>query len=258
MRVCAIVLSLLLPCTGFAAPQTSQPKFILEDGTPIKLVLAQSISSADEHVGNLISLAVAEDVTVDNIVVIPKGALAWGTVRKVESKRRMGRAGKLEVTIDKVRLADGERAPLTDTQDSSGGGTQKWMVPAMVATGAFAWPAAPIFLLMRGKDVTIPQGTHVLAFMKGDSVLDPANFTPEALATPTFAGFAPKPAASPTASPAATAADPPVSVPSTAPAGPIVPAPTAASSAATAAAAPSPASASTASSSNDANKQPQP
>ncbi|MGD0842467.1 MAG: hypothetical protein ABSA32_15055 [Candidatus Acidiferrales bacterium] len=245
MRVCAIFLSLLLPCTGFAAPQTSQPKFILEDGTPIKLVLAQTISSADEHVGNLISLAVAEDVTVDNIVVIPKGALAWGTVRKVESKRRMGRAGKLELTIDKVRLADGERAPLTDTQDSSGGSTQKWMVPAMVATGAFAWPAAPIFLLMRGKDVTIPQGTHVLAFMKGDSVLDPANFTPEALAPPTFAAFAPKPAAAPPAAPAVPPAAP-ASVPSTAPAGPIVPAPTAASSAAAA------------TSSNDANKQPQP
>jgi len=213
MRVSAIFLLvwLLLSSANFAAPQQSTPaNFVLEDGTPVNLVLSQTISSADEHVGNLVALAVAEDVKIGEVIVIPKGALAWGTIRKVRTKRRMGRAGKLEVEINRVRLADGEKATLSDIQDSSGKNGLKWMIPAMAVTGVLAWPAAPIFLLMHGKDAAIPKGTPVTAFVKGDNVLDPGKFMRVTSAT---TGRAASTAMSASATPAAA---PAVTVPSAA------------------------------------------
>jgi hypothetical protein len=38
------------------------------------------------------------------------------------------------------------------------------------------WPAAPFFLFMHGKDVTIPKGTEITAYISGDFNLDRAKF----------------------------------------------------------------------------------
>jgi hypothetical protein len=179
-KLLTIILIIALAIPAFATPQTAT-KFVLEDGTPVKLVLGETISSADERVGNLVNFEVVEDVLVNGTVVIPRGSNAWATVTVAEPKKRMGRAGKLDINIDKVRLADGEKVLLRAVKGVKGGGHQGAMVGAMVATSLVLWPAAPLFLLMHGKDITIPKGNQVTAFIQGDAVLDPAKFTPEVL-----------------------------------------------------------------------------
>jgi hypothetical protein len=196
MRVWAIFLAVLLaviPFSCYAVPQAAQSKFVLEDGTPVKLVLAETISSSSEHKGNLVLFTVAEEVSVGDVIVIPKGAYAWGTITAVKTKRKMGRGGKLEVAIDKVRLADGEKAPLTETEGGDGDSHETQMATGIAVTSALAWPAAPLFLLMRGKDITMRKGAETMAFVSGDRTLDPAKFTPEAIAAAN--NLAPPPAA---------------------------------------------------------------
>jgi hypothetical protein len=148
----------------------------LEDGTPVHLVLSQNLSSADAVTGQTVEFEVVDDVIVNGFVVIPHGATAWATVTDAEHKRRMGRAGKLDLNVDKVRLADGEKALLRAVKDTKGGGHTGAMVGAMVATSLVVWPAAPLFLLMHGKDVTIPKGTNISAFVQGDVTLDQSKF----------------------------------------------------------------------------------
>jgi hypothetical protein len=46
------------------------------------------------------------------------------------------------------------------------------MTGAIVATSLVLWPAAPFFLLMHGKDITIPKGTQITVFVQGDVRLD--------------------------------------------------------------------------------------
>ena len=46
---------------------------------------------------------VLEDVLVNDVIVIPKGGLAFATVTEAEAKRRMARGGKLDINIDYVR-----------------------------------------------------------------------------------------------------------------------------------------------------------
>jgi hypothetical protein len=40
------------------------------------------------------------------------------------------------------------------------------------------FPAAPLFLFMHGKDITIPKGTEITAYINGDTRLEEAKFKP--------------------------------------------------------------------------------
>jgi len=152
-----------------------QPHTLL-DGTPVKLRLAQTISSSDAKVNQEIPFEVIEDVKVDNVIVLPKGATAIGTVTEADHKKSMGRAGKLNLSISYARLSDNEKAALRATKDTKGGGHVGAMTGAMVATAIVFFPAAPLFLFIHGKDITIPAGTEITAFVEGDMRLDMARF----------------------------------------------------------------------------------
>lgn len=161
-----------------APPQTLPKPNTLLDGTPIKLRLGRTISSADAKVGDEVDFETLENVAVDGVNIIPKGSIALATVTDAEHKKSMGRAGKLNVNIDSVRLSDGEKAALRATEGGRGGGHVGAMTGAMVATSIVFFPAAPLFLFVHGKDITIPKGTEVTAYVDGDMTLQMARFAP--------------------------------------------------------------------------------
>jgi len=165
----------LSPAQAAAPTGPPQPHTLL-DGTPVKLRLSQTISSADAKVGQEIPFEVVEEIKIDDVVVLPKGATAIGTVTECNPKKSMGRAGKLNLNISYARLADQEKVALRATQDIKGGGHTGAMTGAMVATAVVFLPAAPLFLFIKGKDITIPQGTEITAFVEGDMHLNMANF----------------------------------------------------------------------------------
>jgi hypothetical protein len=183
---CLAVNAQQTPAPAAASTPDSQPRPVQEslppqphtllDGTPVKLRLAQTMSSADAKVGQEVPFEVVEEVKVDDVVVLPKGATAIGTVTDCNPKRSMGRAGKLDMSISYARLADNEKLALRAVQDAKGGGHVGAMTGAIVATTIVFFPAAPLWLFVHGKDITIPQGTEITAFVEGDMHLNMANF----------------------------------------------------------------------------------
>jgi hypothetical protein len=161
-------------------PAAPPPPDTLLDGTPVKLRISETISSANAKVGEEIPFEVIEDVDVDGVHVIPKGSTAIGTVTAAEPRKSMGRAGKLDISISYVRLHDQEKAALRAVKDEKGGGHVGAMTGAMVATAIVFFPAAPLFLFIHGKDISIPQGTEITAFVQGDMHLDISKFGPPA------------------------------------------------------------------------------
>ena len=141
-----------------AAPKSSASKQFLSllDSTPIRMKLGKTISSADAHVGDDVSLEVSEDVVVDGFLVIPKGASALGVVNEAEPKKALGRGGKLSVLIRSVRLADNEQAVLRS--GGEGKGTNS-VIP-----------------VMRGKDISFPKGMDFIGYVNGDTRLKRENF----------------------------------------------------------------------------------
>ncbi len=159
-----------------AVPATPPPPGTLLDGTPVKLRLSQTISSADARVDQEVPFTVVEDVSVDGVDVLPKGSIAIGTVTEAEHKRSMGRAGKLNISISYARLADQEKVPLRAIRDAKGGSHTGAMTAGMVGTAIVFFPAAPLLLFIHGKDITIPQGTEIAAFVDGDMHLKMSRF----------------------------------------------------------------------------------
>jgi hypothetical protein len=179
--------------TGSMAQQSTQPAvqqqatqtdftftkgFVLEDVTPVRLRLNRTVSSADAHVGDNVDFEVLDDITVNGTLVIPKGGLAFATVTEAQAKRRMARGGKLDINIDYVKLVSGDKAALRAVRDVKGGGHTGAMVGGIVATSLVFFPAAPFFLFMHGKDISIPKGTEITAYVNGDMKLDIAKFRP--------------------------------------------------------------------------------
>jgi len=198
MRVaCSLILSvtLVFPSALLSAQQTPQDKdaktpaaapapmvkeplaFGLEDATPVRMRINRTVSSSDAQLNDTVDFEVLDDVKIKDVIVVPRGGMAWGTVTEAQPKRRMGRGGKLNINIDNVKLASGEKVALRAIKDVKGGGHQGAITGAIVATSIVFFPAAPLFLLVHGKDITIPKGTEITAYINGDVPLDQMKFT---------------------------------------------------------------------------------
>jgi hypothetical protein len=144
----------------------------LLDGTAVKLRLKEELSSASAKTGQQVAFEVVEEVDVQGVAVLAKGGTALATITTAEPRKRLGRGGKLDVYVDSARLIDGEKVQLRAMKDTHGGGHIGVMTTAMVATSIVFFPAAPLFLFMHGKEVVIPKGTEITAFVQGDMKLD--------------------------------------------------------------------------------------
>jgi len=143
---------LLVAMSGFG-------QVIIPEGTKVRVQLDQAISSATAEQGQTVNLTVTDAVTLHNVTVIGEGARATGTVTEAHEKRRMGRSGKLDFSIDRVKAADGQWVPLRYAVTRRSGESHAVRTGILTAgVAAVFWPAAPVMLLWKGKDITINKG----------------------------------------------------------------------------------------------------
>lgn len=153
-------------------------QFGLEDGTPVKLKLLRDLSSGKNKTGEAVEFEVIEEVKVGEVIVIRSGAKATGTIIEAHPARRMGRTGKLSVRIDAVELVSGEKVPLRAVRHSPNGSHAKQVAANVAISGLLFFPAAPLFLLKKGEDISVPKNTLVTSFIHGDRPLEAAKFAP--------------------------------------------------------------------------------
>jgi hypothetical protein len=150
--------------TKSAEPRANTPDLaktlILPDSTPVRMKLGKAISSADAKVGDEVSLEVSEEVIVDGLLIIQKGASAEGVVNEAQPKKALGRGGKLGVLVRSVRLANNDQAVLRSGSEGKGSSST----------------AGVVIPVMRGRDITFPKGTEITAFVNGDTRLKRAGF----------------------------------------------------------------------------------
>jgi hypothetical protein len=132
-----------------------------QDATAVRLTLTETLSSATNSVDDPVHFELTEDVKIGDIVAIAKGSTAVGHVVEVEPRRRLGRAGKLNFAIDHVKAQDGANIRLRASSNRKGEDKTGTVIVGTVLL-------SPLFLIMRGKDVSIPRGTSVLAYVDGD------------------------------------------------------------------------------------------
>lgn len=160
----------------------------LPDGTRIAVRTMEQLSSATLKDGSPVTFAVVEDVVVDGEVVIKQGTPVRGTIVDAEAKRRMGRAGKLQYTVNETKAVDRSAIRLRALQDRKGDSNVTSTAVTTVAVGVFVPVAAPFFLLRKGHDIVVPEGTRIDTFVDGDHMVNGAS-EPAAPLTPARTGL---------------------------------------------------------------------
>ncbi|HYZ86134.1 MAG TPA: PEGA domain-containing protein [Bryobacteraceae bacterium] len=148
-----------------AVTSASAQQIVIPDGTKVRVQLDQNISSATADEGQTVQLVTVDKVKVGDVVVVEEGARVTGTVVMAKERGRMGKSGKLDFSIDRVRAVDGEWVPVRYEAIKKAG--QSHAVSTGVLTAGLAvvfWPAAPFMLLRKGKDTSINKGVQFDVF----------------------------------------------------------------------------------------------
>lgn len=149
--------------TGAAIPAGM---VMLREGTDVPLKFAQAISSKTAAEGDPVAFVLDDDLKVGNVVVAKAGSKAFGAVTNAKKSGMMGKAGELNVRLDYLKVGD-SKIHLRGTKDKEGAsGT----TGAIVLTVLFG----PIGLIKHGKNIDIPQGAPLAAYVADDITLPPA------------------------------------------------------------------------------------
>lgn len=148
---------------------TCSAQAVVPEGTKVRVRLEQPISSGTAEEGQIVEFTVTDAIKEGGVVVIAEGARATGVITEAQGKRRMGRAGKLDFSIERVRSVDDQWIPLRYFVTKKSGQSHALSTGIMTAgVAAVFWPAAPVFLLRKGKDVTINRGVSFDVYTDAD------------------------------------------------------------------------------------------
>lgn len=140
---------------------TDSTKTILQQGTPINVKLMEDLNSKKAEEGETILFEVADDVILNDRVLIRKGCKARGTITKAQGSKMLGKKGELNFSIDYVTMQTGKIIKVTTEINKAG----KSRGGAAVA-GAIV--ASPLFLLVKGKQVKYEAGKIFSVYVEKD------------------------------------------------------------------------------------------
>lgn len=153
---------LLVVATADSAAQTPAAPTgpVLRQGTRVPMQTVQPLSSKRAVQGQLFGLEVSEEVRVDGMLVIPKGAQGVGQVSRVVAKGMVGKPGKLEVRVMFVEVG-GARIRLDGKGKDKGASGAAGVVLAAPLIGVSA-------AFFTGKSAVMPAGSSVDGFVYQD------------------------------------------------------------------------------------------
>lgn len=166
------------------APSAPSTAAVLRVGTEVIVRLSETLTTKEKQarVGQRFRIEVAEDVKVDDHVVIPVGSTGMGEITNVKNKGMWGQSGHLNARLLYVQVA-GRQIRLSGAFDEKGTTGTAGVVAAVVIL-----PVAGFFAT--GTSATLPAGTVVKGFIDEDVVLAFAAAAPTPLIIP-VPGIAP-------------------------------------------------------------------
>ena len=148
---------------AFASSQPDVETAEIAKDTLVKIKLTTPLDSRTSRVGDLVAYQASEDVYVNGLLVIAKGALGSGKITKLERAQNFGRDAQLEIDFENIKAIDGttlatflgEKAKEeTRSMATAAGATMVGLVvlgPVGIVTGAF----------VHGKELTVPAGAEM-------------------------------------------------------------------------------------------------
>ena len=143
----------LLCLSFFGFSQTSKTK--IEEGTIILLKSLSIISSNTSMDGESIDFYCAENVVVDNKVIIKKNSKVTGKVESSEKSRSLGKEGSLKIIFNYITAIDGQNIPISGVYNYVRGDNKSGNAVGL------SFVFSPLFLFLKGKEAVIPIGSLI-------------------------------------------------------------------------------------------------
>ncbi|MDI1241168.1 MAG: hypothetical protein PSX80_04530 [bacterium] len=143
---------------GFAANGPLNEYRVIPYGTELKVLVREKLSSRKLTVGQKLTLEVAEDLTVNNTIVVSKGTPVAAVVVDSRKSGMMGRSGRLAISIRSTTINNGESLRLRAGKGGKDGDNMGSMFALTVIFGA---PG----LLIKGTNGQIPANSIVVALV---------------------------------------------------------------------------------------------
>ena len=148
----------LSPTPARAVNHDEQDAIVLSEGTAIRVVTAQDITSKDAKPNDPVNFTVDEDLSVNGQVVVRKGTAAVGSVINAEKHGYMGKSGKLAIQVESTQTVDGARLKLRAAKGNEGKDTSS-------STVALSLIISSLFLFKKGGEAKIVSGTPVTVYV---------------------------------------------------------------------------------------------
>jgi nucleoid-associated protein YgaU len=160
-----------------AAPNT----IAILGGTPVTVQLVDKVSSGTATVGDTFAVEASNDVIVDGLVAISKGAGGQGEVLSVDRAGSHGHAGSLGIQIDWLYAVDGEKVRLSSQRKSEEGENKAGVSSTMtIVSWAFlGLPGLFVHNWVKGHEIEldgsraiqayVSDTVHVVSTMKADA-----------------------------------------------------------------------------------------
>jgi len=158
----------------FTAPVlAAETKIVVPADTFVVVHLADPMSSAQVHTGDVFQFVVSKDVVVDGYTVIKAGSKGIGHVTEAHAAGSHGKSGGIRLAFDNVFATDGSEIAVTHNKQAE---EQDRSTLGATALGILLTGGLGLFFhnFVHGSDVTIPDDaqSNILTVAPRAVVLD--------------------------------------------------------------------------------------
>lgn len=157
----ALRLDNLLKATAYADGVVPVRNVVLPKDSLLKIIFTEEFSSRNNEVGDTVHFKAADNLYVDDVLVLPKGATGVGKIKKIRKPSAFGRDARIDIEFVYVYGVDGTRIPIYVGELAEQ--EAKTVAAGVGASVVGCIALGPVGLIggafVKGKQVVIPAGT---------------------------------------------------------------------------------------------------
>lgn len=179
LKKAVVIFSCVALINLYFCPVTFAKQVTLDSGTPINLIVNNTISSELNQVGQRVDFDVAENIQANGYTVIPEGTKVIGTISTIDPRAKLGKSGHINIIINSIKFSNGKVITLYNNIERKGidrfDPDNSNFMSNVIIGWLFFFPVGIYYVCGKGKETVIPANSTVTVFTNRDLVFDTAN-----------------------------------------------------------------------------------
>lgn len=171
----------LLKLASYEDAKVPVQEVTLPKDSVIKIAFTSELSTKTNKIGDVVNFKAADNLYVNDVLVLPKGANGIGKVKKVVQPGIFGKDGRIDITFTHIYGVDGRKIPvaigeLAKQKAESIAGAAGASIGSMIILGPVGIVGGAF---VKGSSVTIPVGSETFVQVTEDVTMQGVVYTAE-------------------------------------------------------------------------------